>query len=273
MYTLVCVITTENQHEIDQSVKSLCDIWRPQDIPAVYTSSKAPLASSEGPHAVYLSQRLAKPAAPSSLLALNRLSPSQPSLPTAPVLIQSTGTSEAEALLVPVRGFVHAVLKRSRTSGGVLQIALCYLEAIRPKLAELIRQENEGTGVRGDPQALSTVTPTTEEELALEAELVKAEEEAFAFAYASINTTRIYDDCQLSSPHAFDQPPDLDFPSPPKPTTTEYAALLPLPSPLLYPRRSFLVALILASKLTQDKCYSNRAWAKLSSLSIPSRDR
>ena len=36
-----------------------------------------------------------------------------------------------------------------------------------------------------------------------------------------------------------------------------------LPSPLLCPRRTFLAALILASKFSQDKCYSNRAWAKL----------
>ena len=44
--------------------------------------------------------------------------------------------------------------------------------------------------------------------------------------------------------------------------------LLPakLPSPLLCPRRTFLAALILASKFSQDKCYSNRAWAKLSGL-------
>lgn len=40
----------------------------------------------------------------------------------------------------------------------------------------------------------------------------------------------------------------------------------PLPSPLLCPRRAFLASLILASKFTQDKCYSNRAWAKLSGL-------
>ncbi|KAH6913010.1 hypothetical protein BKA70DRAFT_1097345 [Coprinopsis sp. MPI-PUGE-AT-0042] len=47
----------------------------------------------------------------------------------------------------------------------------------------------------------------------------------------------------------------------------EYAALPPLPSPLLCPRCSFLAALIFASKFTQDKCYLNCAWAKLSGLS------
>jgi hypothetical protein len=42
--------------------------------------------------------------------------------------------------------------------------------------------------------------------------------------------------------------------------------LAPLPSPLLCPRRTFLASLILASKFTQDRCYSNKAWAKLSGL-------
>jgi PHO85 cyclin-5 len=42
--------------------------------------------------------------------------------------------------------------------------------------------------------------------------------------------------------------------------------LAPLPSPLLSPCRTFLASLILASKFTQDRCYSNKAWAKLSGL-------
>jgi len=42
--------------------------------------------------------------------------------------------------------------------------------------------------------------------------------------------------------------------------------LAPLPSPLLCPRRTFLASLILASKFTHDRCYSNKAWAKLSAL-------
>ncbi|KAJ7468651.1 hypothetical protein FB451DRAFT_977610, partial [Mycena latifolia] len=32
------------------------------------------------------------------------------------------------------------------------------------------------------------------------------------------------------------------------------------------PRRAFLASLILASKFTPDKCYSNHAWAKLPGL-------
>ncbi|KAI0032234.1 hypothetical protein K488DRAFT_12871, partial [Vararia minispora EC-137] len=32
------------------------------------------------------------------------------------------------------------------------------------------------------------------------------------------------------------------------------------------PRRVFIAALVLATKFAQDKCYSNRAWAKLAGL-------
>ena len=54
-------------------------------------------------------------------------------------------------------------------------------------------------------------------------------------------------------------------------TSSEDLPTLPLlPSPLLCPRRAFLASLILASKFMQDKCYSNRAWAKLAGL--PARE-
>ena len=42
---------------------------------------------------------------------------------------------------------------------------------------------------------------------------------------------------------------------------------VPLSEPLLCPRRTFLASLVLASEFVQDRCYSNRAWAKLSGLS------
>jgi hypothetical protein len=43
-------------------------------------------------------------------------------------------------------------------------------------------------------------------------------------------------------------------------------AKVPLPLPLLCPCHTFLMSLMLASKFTQDWCYSNKAWAKLSRL-------
>jgi hypothetical protein len=43
--------------------------------------------------------------------------------------------------LVPIKGFVREVLRQSRTSGSILQMALCYLEAIRAKVPELVERE------------------------------------------------------------------------------------------------------------------------------------
>ncbi|KAJ7066216.1 hypothetical protein C8F01DRAFT_1122637 [Mycena amicta] len=51
-----------------------------------------------------------------------------------------------------MKGFVHEVLRRSHTSGSVLQTALCYLEAIHP-------------------QVQASAMPATPTDLALEAEL------------------------------------------------------------------------------------------------------
>lgn len=45
-----------------------------------------------------------------------------------------------------MKGFVHEVLHRSRMSGSILQTALCYLEAIRAKVLELVTQEKEHPG-------------------------------------------------------------------------------------------------------------------------------
>jgi PHO85 cyclin-5 len=50
----------------------------------------------------------------------------------------------------------------------------------------------------------------------------------------------------------------------PKVSAGPLPLLVPLPSPLLCPRCTFLASLILTSKFTQDQCYSNKAWAKLS---------
>jgi len=58
-----------------------------------------------------------------------------------------------------------------------------------------------------------------------------------------------------------------DFTRKPKAPSPPLQPLLPPPSPLLCPHQAFLASLIFASKFTQDKCYSNRAWAKLSGLS------
>ncbi|KAJ7069141.1 hypothetical protein C8F01DRAFT_1111660 [Mycena amicta] len=61
-----------------------------------------------------------------------------------------------------MKGFVHEVLRRSHTSGSILQTALCYLEAIRPR-------SGEGTYMQYESE--SRVMPATPADLALEAEL------------------------------------------------------------------------------------------------------
>ncbi|KAJ7229242.1 hypothetical protein C8J57DRAFT_1583430 [Mycena rebaudengoi] len=70
-----------------------------------------------------------------------------------------------------IKGFVHEVLRHSRTSGSVLKTAMCYLrlEAIRPKVPELMQKEQAGIGARGEPDADFRVTPATAAEIAQDA--------------------------------------------------------------------------------------------------------
>jgi hypothetical protein len=50
--------------------------------------------------------------------------------------------------LVPIKGFAHEVLHQLCTSGRVLQMALCYLEAICAKVPKVVRKEKMGLGVQ-----------------------------------------------------------------------------------------------------------------------------
>ncbi|KAF9454019.1 hypothetical protein P691DRAFT_657134 [Macrolepiota fuliginosa MF-IS2] len=190
---------------VDQAVKTLGEIWRPQDIPLAFATSSRPGTILSG---------LPEP------LSNNHV-PGPGALPPSP----SGCGADARGNFVPIKGFVHEVIRRSRTSGCVLQTALCYLEAIRPRVPELVRKEQAGEGVRGEPDISARILPATELELKLE------------------------------------EDHDLN------PSAGSITPITALPSPLLCPRRTFLASLILASKFTQDKCYSNRAWAKLSGLS------
>ncbi|KAK7001236.1 hypothetical protein R3P38DRAFT_2559332 [Favolaschia claudopus] len=57
-------------------------------------------------------------------------------------------------------------LRRSRTSSSVLQTALCYLEAIRPKVPELILKEQSGQGSSAEfDSEFKALTCTAELEL------------------------------------------------------------------------------------------------------------
>ena len=190
-----------------------------------------------------------------------------------------------ETNLIPMKTFVHEVLKRSRTSASILQAALCYLEAIRPRVPEILDEERRGIRALYRPD--STILPATEEELRMDAELTRLENEAdrqqilpipaIASAQDStdaiVNTVRISDsddmDSSVSGSSAIFST-NLSADSSMTSISNGKVNSSALPSPLLCPRRAFLASLILASKFFQDKCYSNRAWAKLSGL--PARE-
>ncbi|KAJ6594140.1 hypothetical protein B0H19DRAFT_1094055 [Mycena capillaripes] len=273
---------------VDQAVKSLCEIWRPQDIPTVFlTSSRATVGScSEQPPPPPKSRRR-NTQLPSPVSPLTQPSPPSPLSTTSPACSRTGSvTLQCEqdlaagfgnrSNLVPIKGFVHEVLRRSRTSGSVLQTALCYLEAIRPKVPELIRKEQSGEGTRTEYDSESRVTPATQAELELEAQLSSMN---FDFVAASrddedvMDTVRVYDEdiaCTATPSSTTSIVEDQTTLGKQNSASNLLTALTSLPSPLLCPRRAFLAALILASKFTQDKCYSNRAWAKLSGL--PARE-
>lgn len=261
---------------VDQAVKTLSDIWHPQDIPLVFlTSSRAQVPGSADNQPTQLSSVSLKK---SQLRNTQLPSPVSPTTETTTSPSSNQCNDSLEALLnprnvVPVKGFVHEVLRRSRTSGSVLQTALCYLEAIRPKIPELIRLETTGDGVKGELELASRITPATEAELEREAELSSGMPTIFVNDSEDVmDTIKLSDDAEPASPGSDSStvigsvPTADDMLKKPKVPTSLLTPLPPLPSPLLCPRRAFLAALILASKFTQDKCYSNRAWAKLSGL-------
>ena len=194
----------------DYAVRSLSEIWQDNYL-SVYTTTKVapqPLKASDFQESVWrvwnpaIQRRvhqLPSPISPSTV-ETPPLSPLAPSLagPTGPCLPGKPGVA-------PLQGFVQELIRRSRTSGTVLQTALCYIEAVRRKLPEIAKA------------SAAPAKETTPDETSQDSELVS-----------------------------------------PEPL---------IPSPLLCPRRTFLASLILASKFLQDRCCSNRAWAKLSGLS------
>jgi len=130
------------------------------------------------------------------------------------------------------------------------------------KVPEILREES--MGIRSYFQPDSMIQPATAAELAREAELAAIENSYDqSTADDSMKTIRVTD---IGSE---DVEGMEDIPSATSTSLEPQLALsssTSLPSPLLCPRRAFLASLILASKFSQDKCYSNRAWAKLSGL-------
>lgn len=76
---------------------------------------------------------------PSPVSPITRPSPSPPTdrCKSYTQVPESSGGSN----LIPIKGFMCQVLCRSRTSTGVLQTVLCYLEAVRAQVPDLICQK------------------------------------------------------------------------------------------------------------------------------------
>jgi len=189
----------------------LSEIWRPDDIPIAFVGPTKRAPSSSTP-------------LPSCLSA------------------KTTNTT------LPLKIFVHEVLKRSQTSGSILQTALCYLEAVCSKIPDISHDEKHGIRMLE-----SMILPATKAELSVASDYIV---KMICQSDQSADTTDFppgFNGLDVASSVCVD--PALSA-----------VVSTSLPSPLLCPRRTFLASLILASKFSQDKCYSNRAWAKLSGL-------
>ncbi|KZP34733.1 hypothetical protein FIBSPDRAFT_1035709 [Athelia psychrophila] len=279
---------------VDQAVKSLCDIWRPEDIPQTFITGCSRSVSDLPPSDFQAPSIATRPAPVSRNSQLP--SPITPSIQPSPISY-SFPTTNAEQhspqpqQLVPLKGFVHEVLRRSRTSGSVLQTALCYLEAIRSKVPELVEKEKNGTGVQGEIDLTYRVVQGDLEaeewrELALDSVMANfihldAAVDLDVRDQDTVPATKVPEHDEIVLPISTPAPTlsattslsglkshiaQVNLAKKHKTPSGPLAPMPPLPSPLLCPRRTFLASLILASKFTQDRCYSNKAWAKLSGL-------
>lgn len=265
---------------VDQAVGSICEIWNPQDIPFVFLTSSRPTVATASTDSV-LASVPSIPLHGRNTQLPSPISPTTQSSPTPapcipnPYSMQSPETlltpdSRDQALrcdIAPMKGFVHEVLRRSRTSGTVLQTALCYLEAIRAKVPELVSQEKGYPGSTCEKESIERIVQSEVSAFGAGLDGPTSSSETSA-RNGLLDTIRI-NPVTLEADSVFAEPVfDAEKVSSHKPKQSSgcLTPLPPLPSPLLCPRRTFLASLILASKFMQDRCYSNRAWAKLSGL-------
>ncbi|KAG1862547.1 hypothetical protein DFJ58DRAFT_715270 [Suillus subalutaceus] len=246
---------------VDQAVGSICDIWNPQDIPFVFLTS-IPLHGRN--------TQLPSPISPTTQPSPTPVPciPDSYSLHSPKIPLTPDSSDQAPRCdVAPMKGFVHEVLRRSRTSGSVLQTALCYLEAIRAKVPELVSQEKGCPGSTCERESVERISQGEVSAFCADLDGPTSSSDTSA-GNGLLDTIRV-NPITLEADSVFAEPAlDADEVSMHKPKQSSgcLTPLPPLPSPLLCPRRTFLASLILASKFMQDRCYSNRAWAKLSGL-------
>ncbi|KAI6046038.1 hypothetical protein EDC04DRAFT_3103617 [Pisolithus marmoratus] len=253
---------------VDQTVKSLCEIWPPQDIPHIFLTSCRPAVATPSPlptHMVANSQ-LYSPLSP-SIYPSPVASPLSSCLSRVP---QVLNTQSFRCDATSMRGFVQEVLRRSRTSGSVLQTALCYLEAVRAKVPEIVRHEQNSPETTKGPGSSERLTCIEDVFIAVDDTVFDGRDSSddAALSDSLLATVRMDYEREVDSLCVTSHLGSDDVPPHKSQGNAKLLPPLPLlPSPLLCPRRTFLASLILASKFMQDRCYSNRAWAKLSGLS------
>ncbi|EIN03777.1 hypothetical protein PUNSTDRAFT_139302 [Punctularia strigosozonata HHB-11173 SS5] len=269
-----------------QAVESLADIWPKDDIPAVFKTSgharaadapSTPAAAGPSLRPRNLNMQLSSPISPHTRSPAYQLHVAPPNPPS------------ASATPTPV-------LRRSKTSATVLQTALCCITAVRPKIPELVAREKAGLGdADATPmEGRITVEILTDNEQINVDDVNKAQKTAISGdgkteCYVvqlqmctprseGCDTIRIADDERpagparaasfSAEPFTLAKPSNVDAfsTSSTSASQTMLPPLPPLPSTLLCPRRTFLAALILASKFALDRTYSNKAWARLAGL-------
>ncbi|KAI0058388.1 hypothetical protein BV25DRAFT_1840957 [Artomyces pyxidatus] len=213
---------------------------------------------------VYMTRSTQLPS-PSVSQTPNHLSPSPTSMPAPrPSGILKLSVDPSRRNVTPMEAFVHGVLRRSWTSCYALHTALSgYLDAVQHEGLDITRQENEEFGIRGAkytrahgsfksttaaPASASMKTSilTTFSTLRIR-KTTGLGLRVLLLAAVSPASSRIHSNAALSRALARGAAPAL------RPS---------LPAP----RSTFLAPLILASKFTQAKCYSNHAWARLAGL-------
>lgn len=149
------------------------------------------------------------------------------------------GASSSQTSVLPLRHFIKEVLRRSRSTCSTLQTALYYIHKSRDVIRERVRAA---------------------EEAKLQLMRIKSSGHVDAASWNGFT---------LPSP-PYGEHDQYTSGSDPAPSPKNVAALLAkVRDPVLCGRRMFLAALICASKFLQDRTYSNRAWAKISSLPCP----
>jgi len=101
---------------VRRAISFISEVWRPEYIPSVFATKSSVLSTSEN----------------------NGLEDKAHSN----VRIISSGR------LIPIARFVEEVLARSRTTGAVLEVALTYLDNLRPRLPHPQRQDLDSPNVR-----------------------------------------------------------------------------------------------------------------------------